>query len=112
MPAKASQKIQLESRKVRRLIADYLRLHRAKRPSAAREHLLHKKIREALAYLDQNAIHDGDSKAHVERLLGPAPGHAGADSWLYPGGSDDESYRVDFEADAVVRKSFDTIYAG
>jgi hypothetical protein len=111
MPTTVSRKTQTESRKFRRLVAEYLRLNRAKRPSPAREQSLQREIKRSLEYLDNHAILVGNSKAEVAALLGPAPGQAGPESWLYPGGSADESYRIDFQSGAVARKSFEIIYA-
>jgi hypothetical protein len=103
-----SQRVRTESREVRRLIAECVRLHRSHRPSALREQALRRRIRTSLDYLDRNAIQLGASMTEVASLLGPAPGAAGADSWIYPGGVR-ESYRVDFQSGQVSGKSFETI---
>src|SRR4029079_7463949 len=101
--------IQTESKKVRQLIADFLRNHRRKHPSHTVSESLQRRIKAALVYLDQNAIKIGDTEANVEKLLGPAPGHS-SDTWFYPGGSIDEAYSVQFDHGLVVRKSFEIIY--
>jgi hypothetical protein len=108
MPSMSST-VQNESRRVRRLIAAYVRLHRQKKYSPIRESALQKRIKVLLEKLDRAVIKLGDSKTEVERVLGPAPGAIGPDSWIYPGADAREFYRIDFSAGAVAGKSFEII---
>ena len=110
MPLVTPRKVQTESHKVRRLIAEYLKNRRVKKRYLARIDAIQKQIKQSLEYLDRNAVHVGDAKAVVAKVLGPAPGSAGPDSWIYPGGTDLESYRVDFQGDAVSGKTFVDYY--
>jgi len=112
MPSLASAKVKQESAKLRRLVAEYVNLRHSKRPSAARLAALRRQIKDSLLYLDRHGLRLGDDKAAVEGLLGPPPGRAGEDSWFYPGGEAQESYRLDFRAGNLARKSFDIILTG
>jgi len=91
-------------------LAEFARLRKAGKSSPGHEQKLRARMHAAIVYLDQQAIHDGDTRDRVRKLMGDPYGEWGADSWLYPGPERDRFFRIDFRQNGVAARYFTTIY--
>lgn len=110
---KWTPEIKKRSETVKRIIKQHF-LTQAKKGkkklSAKQEQTVRKQLRDALDYLDRNAIELGDGSLEVLKLLGPPYGQQPENSWLYPGEERNRFYALSFIADKVAEKYFTLIY--
>jgi hypothetical protein len=98
------------TKQFRAAFSQFLKNRKAKKSSPAIEQKARDRMRSEIAYLDKNAIRDGDTRDQVRKLLGEPYGEWGSDSWLYPGPARNQFFRIDFERDSVSARYFATIY--
>jgi hypothetical protein len=110
---KWTPEVKKRSDTVRRIIGEYFLTkgkRGRKRLSFKREQAIRRRLRQALEYLDQNALELGDHSLDILKVLGPPYGRMAENFWLYPAEEREHFYVLSFVADAVADKSFTLMY--